>query len=164
MTPVPARRADRRRPTAFTLIEMLAVLLIFSLLAAVVLPNLSVRSGRLAMDEARALASTLEFARERAVVTGSPQRVVLDLDQGAWWVEEIAPAEDAEEGAEGPEPAAPPHWSDLESLPLSAPTQSQQAPTFQPLAGPLGSPSRVREEVLLDHVESGGDSLRSGRT
>ena len=65
----PARASD----AAFTLIELLAVLLIMALVAGLTLPNLSLGAERVVLGEAQDLASTFAFTRQRAVATGSPR-------------------------------------------------------------------------------------------
>ena len=51
------------RQRAFTLIELLAVLLIMGLVAGITLPNLSFRSERIVLGVAQDLASDLSFTR-----------------------------------------------------------------------------------------------------
>src|SRR4030095_7541475 len=81
-----APRGQRRR-SACTLIELFAVLLIMGLVAGLTLPNLSLRSERVVLGEAQQLAADLAFTRRRAVATGTPHRVVVDLDNAGWWIE-----------------------------------------------------------------------------
>jgi general secretion pathway protein H len=75
-----------RRAAGFTLIELLAVVLIIGLIAGIALPNLSLGGGRVAFGEAQRLASVFGYARQRALATGQPHRVVIDLDDEGYWV------------------------------------------------------------------------------
>ena len=78
-------RASRRG--GFTLIEILAVVLILGLLMSLLLPALGAGGGRRLRQQGDRIAARLELARQRAVITGKPHRVVLDLEQGAFAVE-----------------------------------------------------------------------------
>ena len=139
-----APRAQRRR-LAFTLIELLAVLLIMGLVAGITLPNLSLRSERLVLGEAEQLASDLAFTRQRAVATGLTHRVVVDLDNAGWWIE-VWP----EEASPFAAPAAAPDG--MQEIQLSAPPSNAGQP--QPLAGPFGRPHTLPEGVSFQSVET----------
>jgi len=82
---VPHRTARKRR--GFTLIEILAVVLIIGLAMSFLLPNLdATRSSRL-RQRASDIASRIELARERSIVTGVPHRVLIDLGAGGYRVD-----------------------------------------------------------------------------
>jgi prepilin-type N-terminal cleavage/methylation domain-containing protein len=153
-----AQRAGRSR-AAFTLIELLAVLLIVGLVAGLTLPNLSLGAERAVLREAQELASSFAFARQRAVATGTPHRVVVDLDEAAYWLE-VAP--------EGPDPfqpvplATPVPGGGQRKVQLAAPPQS--AAGFQPLPGPFGRARWLRDPVRFDSVETlAAGAVRSGQ-
>jgi prepilin-type N-terminal cleavage/methylation domain-containing protein len=78
---------DGRRARAFTLIEVLAVVAILALAALLVTPNLAALRERRLRHAAERLAAELELARQRAVVTGIPHRVLFDLDAGVYRLE-----------------------------------------------------------------------------
>lgn len=148
----------RSRSLAFTLIELLAVLLIIGLVAGLTLPNLSFGAERVVLGEAEDLAATFAFTRQRAVATGIPHRVVIDLDRAGYWIE-------AE--PEGPDPFVP-------MVPPPAPTGGQRqiqltAPLtgglgFLPLPGPFGRPHPLREPVVFDSVETlAAGTVRGGQ-
>lgn len=71
----------------FTLIEILAVILIIGLVSAVVLPGLRLSGGSSRHDQALNVASYLELARQRAIMTGKIHRLLIDVDDGAFNVE-----------------------------------------------------------------------------
>lgn len=62
-------------------------MLILGLLMGLLLPALGAGSSRSLRKQGDLVAATLELARQRAVVTGKPHRVVLDLEGGAFAVE-----------------------------------------------------------------------------
>jgi prepilin-type N-terminal cleavage/methylation domain-containing protein len=65
----------------FTLVELIVVIVLISLLAAVVLPRLFMRSGREAKAEVDALAALIGTAARRTTLT--TQRVALDYHESA---------------------------------------------------------------------------------
>ena len=146
-------------PPGFTLIELLAVLLIIGLVAGLTLPNLSLGAERAVLREAQDLASTFAFARQRAVATGIPHRVVVDLDEAGYWIEAQP---------EGPDPVQPPPLASpvpgggQRKVQLVAPSLLEVG--FQPLAGPFGRPRWLREPVRFDSVETlAAGAVRSGQ-
>jgi prepilin-type N-terminal cleavage/methylation domain-containing protein len=156
----PARRGPPRARAAFTLIEVLAVMLIFALLASVALPNLRLRSGRVAEAEALRLAAGLELARQRALSTGVPHRVVVDVDGQAWWVEWRVSEARARGEAEEP---APDVFAVEAGQPVPMAPPRAGMPDFRALAGPLGRGSRLPDEVRVVGVETGTGFAETGR-
>ena len=72
----------RRR--GFTLLEVTLVMAVTALAATIVLPRL-VDATRAPVDvAARRLTDALAFGRARAILTGTPMRLVLDLDRRRW--------------------------------------------------------------------------------
>ena len=81
---VPTR--DRRR--AFTLIEVLVVVVILSILTAAIAPQFSgtLDDARL-RAASRSIASSLHLAHSQAVSTGKPCQLRLDLAERRYWLE-----------------------------------------------------------------------------
>ncbi len=143
--PLVAAQLGRER-RAFTLIELLAVLLIMTLVIGITLPNLSLRSERVVLDAAERLAATLAYTRQRAVATGTKHRLVVDLDAAAYWIE-LWPEEASVFAAAAP--LAPGAEREIQ---LAAPQRG--ALEFRPLAGPFGRPRLLADGVLFDSVET----------
>ena len=146
-----AERAARRSRAkssrqAFTLIELLAVLLIITLVLGITLPNLSLRTDRVMLGGAQDLAARLSFARQRAVATGTPHRLVIDFDAAAYWLE----VQSDEASLVALEPAPPPGAAPL--VQLSAPPGLVSA--FVPLAGPFGRPRQLPEDIFFSSIET----------
>ncbi len=100
---------DVPRPPGFTLIEMMAVIALIGMIFALGVPRLSSSRWRALGQAGESIAASLEFARQRAVMTGVPHRVLINLEDGGWRVEwlvrenEAFAAVDAEaSGSDGP--------------------------------------------------------------
>jgi type II secretion system protein H len=163
-----AIRARRRGPgsspagpsAGFSLIEVLAVLVIFVLVMTIVLPNFGIRGGRILAEESRKLASSLEFARQRAVMTGRPHRLILDLGRSTYQVEAFGPppaveAEEAELAA-----LAPPLEEELARPALSPPVREDL--DYYPLPGTPGDVQRIDDEVVVESVEYSAGTATDG--
>jgi prepilin-type N-terminal cleavage/methylation domain-containing protein len=120
---------ERRARGGFTLIEIMAVVLILLLIAAVVIPRVSLVASQAALDDGKRLAASLDFAREKALALRRPHRVVIDLDQAQYWIE-------ARVAARPPDPTL--SWAELDELPLVAPPA--QVDEFAPLPGTRPTP------------------------
>jgi type II secretion system protein H len=147
--------------TGFSLIEVLAVLVIFALLAGVVLPNFGIRGARILDEESRRLASTLEFARQRAVMTGKPHRVVVDLDRRVYQIEAFGAPPDVEIAeAELAETAPPPSEEDFNEPAMSPPFREDL--DYYPLLGTPGDIQRIDDEVAIEGVDYSAGTATEG--
>ena len=138
------------RVRGFSLIEMLAVVLIFALMAMFVLPNFeSVRSRALG-HAAERIASRLELARQRTIVTGVPHRLWIDLDDDSYRLEWHVTEEDDEFRAKA-----------FIRIRKTRDSRSHRPGSCGPCIGLVGegNPRRNREAVrhdLLDRVTERG--------
>lgn len=136
-----------RARAGFTLIEMLAVIAMFALIAAMVVPNLDLGGSRAVRSEAADLATAIEFARQRAVMTGRTHVVQIDVERSAHWVEWAAPPE-PEEAA----PATATGEPDAErAIPMVPP--ALEVESLVPVPGPFGRPRTADEAVAILGVE-----------
>jgi prepilin-type N-terminal cleavage/methylation domain-containing protein len=150
---------ELRRRGAFTLIEMIAVVAIFALLAAFVAPNLGILSSRRLEQEAQRLSGQLELARQRTVVTGIPHRLAIDLDRGSYWLEWAAT--EAEALGE-PEAVLELDLRGSAPIPMAAPPQAARG--FRPLPGVFGREKRLEESLHFRAVETAGGGVDEGET
>lgn len=124
---------------------MLAVIAIFALVAALVAPNLDFVGRRALRNDAERLAAQLELARQRAVVTAVPHRLLLDLEDGGWQLQWQG----------RPELEEPPAPLDLRGgvpIPLEAPRE--EVVDFIPVPGALGRYTELDPDVLLAGVDT----------
>ena len=139
----------------FTLIELLAVIAMFALIAAMVVPNLDLGGSRAVRSAANDVATALEMARERAIMTGRVHAVVLDLDRGSYWIEWSKPIERPTEAAPQGDPAGGEHKLALVPPPI-------EGAELEPLFGVFGRPQRIEDPVVLLGVELDGGTADSG--
>ena len=70
----------------FTLIELVAVIIIIAIMAAAAVPSLSNLTDTRAGMASKQLLRDLTFARQRAVATGAPTWVVFDTNANTWTI------------------------------------------------------------------------------
>ena len=84
--PAPNRPASYRR--GFTLIEVILVMLILSIAAAVAVPTLARFSrGRQSTDAVEHMISVIQYAQDQSAATGFPYRFHVDAKSGTYWIE-----------------------------------------------------------------------------
>jgi prepilin-type N-terminal cleavage/methylation domain-containing protein len=146
-----------RARAGFTLIEMMAAVALFALLAAMVGPRVAAITARDLRREAEELGRTMELGRQRSVVTGIPHQIRLDLDEVSYTLEwapgQGEPAAAAPAGANGLEQRGP--------LDLSAPYEAELA--FEPLPGMLGDTVLISDDVVISGVETSEGYLERGQ-
>jgi len=165
----PARRR-RVHGAGFTLIEMMAVVAIIAMVFAAGLPRLSSMRWR-ALDEASdSIAASLEFARQRAVMTGVPHRVLIDLEDGDWRVEwlvdeakangvESADAEGALMDAQAPSPT-PGEPDPNAPIDLHPPLVSDL--DYYPVPNRLGRFTRLDDDLYFVGLDGGEGWVEGG--
>jgi type II secretion system protein H len=91
------RKILRPTTSGFTLIEIMAVIAIIGMVFAIGIPRLNSSKIRALHNDAESIAASLDFARQRAVMTSVPQRVLIDLEEGGyrieWYVDEARATE-----------------------------------------------------------------------
>ena len=145
---------SKRSTRGFTLIELLAVVATIALVAAMVVPNLNLGGSRAVRTAAVDLASAIELARERAILTGRVHAVVIDVDRGAHWIEWAAPPEEEPP----PTPAGRDGERKIDLLP--PPLESAE---LVPLPGEFGKPHLVERPAAILGVEIDGGLADTGQ-
>ncbi|MBW2229643.1 MAG: prepilin-type N-terminal cleavage/methylation domain-containing protein [Deltaproteobacteria bacterium] len=152
---MPARPTRARH--GFTLIEIMAVIVIIGLALGLVLPNFAAtRSGRL-RDRALLVAGRLELARERAVVTATPHRLMIDLEEGTyaldWWVTEDRGLPQSADGAAArPDPVTESSFAGNPRISLAPPTGDVR--DYYPIPGKFGALARLGPDYYFQGVDT----------
>lgn len=149
----------RARLAGFTLIEMLAVLAMFALIAGLILPRFSIGGAREVRREAEALGEAVELARQRAIMTARPHEVVLDLDRGLHWVEWAPPPPPEVEAvaaqAEG-------RAAGSRQVDMTPPPSASGELSFEPVPGAFGRAHALGEQVVFVDAAFPDTSFQSG--
>jgi len=152
---MPSAASGRRH--GFTLIEVMAVIVVIGLTLGFVLPNMSAtRSARL-RDHARLVAGHLELARERAVVTGAPHRLMIDLEEGTyaldWWVNESRALRHSGQD-DAPVPNSAPVPSYYGNAPISLEPPRDEGLDYYPIPGRIGQLYHLGDDYYFEGVST----------
>ena len=129
---------------SFTLIEILAVIVIMGAMLMLVLPNLGVRQASALRDQARTLAGRIELTRQLAIVSGKPHRLLIDLEAGTSSVERFDRGTALDE-----ENAAPDIASDYDLLPPTA-----EIPSYTPVNSALTESETLGENFFFEGIQT----------
>jgi prepilin-type N-terminal cleavage/methylation domain-containing protein len=152
-------RDARPGQSGFTLLELLAVVMIVGLVSSLALPYIGRQSSRTLRSEAQQLAAALELARERSVVTGVPHRVQLDLEASRYWIEWSGGADAASDDSAVLAPVVQEIGPDT-PIDLSPPRDT--AASFQPLPSQLGRPQQLENDAYFEGARTPEASFDSG--
>jgi prepilin-type N-terminal cleavage/methylation domain-containing protein len=157
------KRSQPPDEAGFTLLEILSVVAIFALIAGIAMPNFKSVHARNVKNQAQRIVGALELARQRAIVTGIPHRLFIDLDGAAYWIEWLA----GPNAATGEEPAttepAVSDGSDYSGpLDLTAPRDEERS--YQALPGLAGRTAVLEGSVEFEGVETTGGWIDHGET
>jgi prepilin-type N-terminal cleavage/methylation domain-containing protein len=77
----------KKNQRGFTLIEMMAVVLLGAIIVAIAIPQFGILSNRKLDEGSQLLRSKIEYTRQRAAITGKPHQLLIDLDRFSYHVE-----------------------------------------------------------------------------
>jgi type II secretion system protein H len=87
MTSATGPRTDRRAPGGFTLLELIAVLVLISTVLAIAAPSLrGFVHGRQTTDTAARMLALTRLARSQAISRGAVHRLNIDAETGVYWL------------------------------------------------------------------------------
>ncbi len=138
------------RARGFTLIEIMAAVVIFALLAGIFAPRVGALTSRTLRQRAERIAARLELARQRSVLTGVPHRLLVDLDQGGYQLEWHVT--EAKALGREPEPVAPLDLRGETPIPM-APTHAEQR-AYRPLPGIMGRFEQIEDNLTFTGLQT----------
>ncbi len=151
--------------SGFTLLEVLAVLLIGALLMSFLVPNLSALDSRSLRDEAEKLVASIDLARQRSVVTGSAHQLVVSIEEGSYGLEwersEPISQKKARPPADHTYRSGDTAFDYSDQISLSPPPGSGTV-TLEPLPGLMGRFEALPEKIAFKGVETLGGWVNTG--
>lgn len=160
------RMHTKRLRAAFTLIEIMAVVILLGIMASIALPALQTKTIHGLHTQADALVAVLELARTRAAMSGNTQRVHLQLNHveaenrnqdiaDLYFIEWVAPnIENAMSNLEQKNDAATFARSRKDSVQLIPPSHASLEAEYRPIPGQFGRPQALEREVFIAAVET----------
>jgi prepilin-type N-terminal cleavage/methylation domain-containing protein len=133
----------RRR--GFTLIEILAVVFILALVAAFVVPDFGGLQARALRAEAEELGAQLELLRQRAIVTGVPHRLWMQLDEAEYRLEWQQP---------GADDGAPEEFDPSGNSPISLEAPRTGGLEYAPVPGNFGRLQIIKHPFYFQGLET----------
>jgi hypothetical protein len=136
-------------------------LLIAGLLMSVMLPNFGALQSHKLRNSAEQIIERIDFGRQRAVMTGIPHRLAIDLDSGTYKLEwqGVGP----ENVVSQPKPKIEPAKIETDMGPrlsLAPPPATERS--FESISGPLGRLEQLGRGVEFGWVETPGGEIDFG--
>jgi type II secretory pathway pseudopilin PulG len=164
--PGPVRRAStspRRAARGFTLLEIGIGLVLLGGLLAIAVPSLGAVTGARLKETANLLGGAIRDTYARTALLGRSTRLVLDLEQQAWWIEEsegvarVKPVKIvADRQGKVALDARDERIADIEADTTDAKEQAKvqilTGPAFKPVEGEWGQPQKLPPDIRFKSV------------
>ena|GEM_PF-912475 len=148
---------------AFTLLEISIGLVLMGLMVAVAVPSLNAVSGARLKETTNLIAGAIRDTFARTALQGRSTRLVLDMEQQAWWIEETegvarvkATKLEADRDGKVALDAADERLEGIELDTRDAKEQAKLAlftgPTFKAIEGEWGTPQKLPSDVRFKNV------------
>lgn len=129
----------------FSLLELMVVMVLVALLVSITVPSLLSMGTANVRKSAMQIGGAMSEVYDRAALVGKTQRMVFDLDQKQFWVEE----KEGEAGDVMPELG-------YEAERKSAFKENKFEPKFKKVEGELGEPTKLSNDVIYYNVWAEG--------
>lgn len=140
---------------------MMAVVAIIGMIMVFALPNLGTRRWRALGEACESVAASLEYARQGAILTGVPHRVLIDLEDGRWRVEWLVREEEALAIPPEPDGSSPESEPDP-NAPIDLHPPTDEGRDYQPVSNQLGSFTRLDDTLYFVGLESPSGWIEGG--
>lgn len=152
----PASDGANLRLSGFTLIEMMAVVLIMGLLLALIAPNLQFGGAAALREQAVDVAQRLELARQLAVTSGQPHRLLVNLETGEYVIESyVRVASDT--------PLAPANAMGTPAPVLDLSPPLGETSEYRSLGNRFGQSERLDPDFFFEGLETSEGWFEGGR-
>jgi type II secretion system protein H len=155
-----SRASRARRSSGFTLLELLATVAVMGLILGLVLPNLGLTRRGALTNAATQLATTLELARQRSVMTGRAHRVLIGVEDGSYQLEWFVGENEALGLVQADAEAAPLDLTGASPIPMAAPRD--RTLSYRPVPTRFGTREWLDDDLRFDGVEIAEGWLDSG--
>ncbi len=155
--------AGAARARGFTLLEIGIALVLVGLMIAVAVPSLNAVTGARLKESTNLMGGAIRDTYARTALLGRSTRLVMDLEQQAWWVEEaegvarVKPVKlQADRDGKIELEAKDERLQDIEEGTTDAKEQAKvqllSGPVFKPVDGDFGVPQKLPSEVRFKNV------------
>lgn len=153
----------RSAPRGFTLLEIGIGIALLAMLVAVAVPSMGALSGARLREQSQLIGGAIRDAYAKTALSGRSARMVFDLDNDMWWVEE-APVvarlhrEKLRADKDG-KAALDPRDERLEDIEADTTDEAERAqltlltpPQWKPIEGELGQKQKLADDVRFKGV------------
>ena len=155
--------ADRPDLRGFTLLEIGMALVLIGLMIAVAVPSLNSVTGARMKEATNLIGGAIRDTYARTALLGRSTRLVLDLEQKAWWIEEsdgvarVKPIKlqadrDGKAKLDAKDERLEQIEADTTDSKELAKVQLLSGPGFKPVEGEFGQPTKLPDDVRFKSV------------
>lgn len=157
------RHEGAARPRGFTLLEIGIALVLLGLMIAIAVPSLNGLTGARLKESTNRMGGAIRDTYARTALLGRSTRLVMDLEQQAWWVEEsegvarvkavkLEPDRDGKVNLDDKDQRIADIEEDTTDVKEQAKRQLLSGPVFKPVDGEFGQPQKLPTDVRFKNI------------